>query len=94
MTDLAVHHVGHGFEAAVGMVGRSLGLAGRVLHRPHVIEHQERVGQAEVDACGRAPDLEPLAFEERRRIDDIEDRAAGLALGRIDARKDRGVGGC
>ena len=65
MTDLAVHHVGHGFEASVGMVGRSLGLAGRVLHRSHVIEHQERVGDAEVDACGRPPDLEPLTFEER-----------------------------
>ena len=93
VADLPVHHVGHGFEPAVGMVGRSLGLAGRVFHRSHVVEHQERIGEAEVDAGGRSPHLEPLAFEERRRVDDVDDGACWLAVGRIDAGKDRGVGG-
>ena len=41
-----VQHVGHGLEAAVRVIGRALGLARGVLHGPHLIEQQERIGQA------------------------------------------------
>ena len=43
--DLAVDHVGAGLEAAVRVIpGRSLRSTGGVLHRPHLVEQDERVG--------------------------------------------------
>ena len=78
MPDLAVHHVRHRLEAAVRMIGSALGLARRVLDGAHVVQQQERVRQAEVDAGGRATDLEPLAFEEPRCVDHAR-RPAGSA---------------
>ena len=78
---LAVDHVGHGLEPAVRMVGRALGLAGRVLDRAHVVEHQERVGETQVDPRGGSPDLESLAFQELRCVHDGVDGAGATPFG-------------
>ena len=80
MLDLAVDHVGHGLEAAVRMVGRALGLAGRVLHGAQVIQQQERIGQAKVDPGEGAAHLEALAFQEPGSVDH-RDRLTGDARG-------------
>ena len=79
-SDLAVQHVGHGLEAAVRVVGRALGLARRVLDGAHVVEQQERVGEAKVDAGERPAHLEALALEEPGRVDHGH-HLAGDALG-------------
>ena len=62
----AVDHVRHRLEAAVGMPGRALGLAGRVLHRAHLVHVDEGVEQPLVDAGEGAMDREALALEALR----------------------------
>ncbi len=93
MTDLAVHHVRHRLEPAMRVVRGALRLARGVLDRTHVVQQQERIGEAQVDAGGRAADLEPLALEELRSVDHAVDRARRPALGRIDARQRRRIRG-
>src|SRR5215203_4744582 len=58
----------------------ALGLTGRVLDRTHVVEKQERVGQAQVHARERTAYDETLAFELALCRDDL---AHAAPVGRV-----------
>ena len=75
MLEDAVDHVGDGLEAAVRVPRRALRLARRVLDLAHLVEVDERVEVAEVDAGERAADREALALEARGARRDAADRA-------------------
>ncbi len=62
MAEASLEHVGHGFEAAMRMVGRAAGRAGRVLDGPHFVEQQERVEVHQQPGGERAVNLETAAF--------------------------------
>ena len=79
--DLAVEHVGDGLEAAVRVPRRALRLVRPVLHRPELVEQEERVGLVEAQAAReRPPHLEPGAFDGVVRGDDAARRAAASSL--------------
>jgi hypothetical protein len=63
MFDDAVHHVGHGLEAAVGMPGGPLRFARRVVHLADLVEVDERVEMGQVHSCERPLHREALALE-------------------------------
>jgi hypothetical protein len=58
-----VDHVGDGLEAAVGVPGGALGLAGGVVDLAHLVHVHERVEVAQVHAGEGAADGEALAFQ-------------------------------
>jgi hypothetical protein len=58
-----VEHVGDGLEAAVGVPGGALGLAGGVVDLAHLVHVDERVQRAQVDAGEGAADREALALK-------------------------------
>ena len=66
MAELAVNHVGHCFEATVGMPGCSLGFTWRVLNFTHLIEMNEWVEEREVNAGEGAANRESFSFEALR----------------------------
>jgi hypothetical protein len=92
---LAVEQVGDGLEAAVRMVGRTLGLARAVLDRAHLVEHEERVGRAEVGARLRERPVhgEACALERGGRTDDRLHRPSGAVRLREHGQR-REVDGC
>ena len=59
----AVHHVGHGLEAAVRVPRRALRLARRVVDLAHLVHVDERVEVGEVDVGEGAADREALPFQ-------------------------------
>ncbi len=94
---LAVEQVGDGLEAAVRVVGRAQRLAGQVVDRPHLVEHEERVGAPQVERAGeRTAHGEARTLERGDRGRDLRDRpghagrvgdgANGCVLGRRDSR--------
>ncbi len=90
----AVEQVGGRLEAAVGVPGRALGLAGPVVHRAHLVHHDERVEEGEVDAGKGAAHGEALALEAAGGGGDGPNRAGTAPGGRLgEAGKDGGVGG-
>jgi hypothetical protein len=86
----AIDHVGDGLEPTVGVPGRALRLARRVLDLAHLVEMDERIELFQGDACERTPDREPLPFHALRGVRDAADRAlagdGGIGFG--DARQD------
>jgi hypothetical protein len=58
-----VDHVRDGLEAAVGMPGRALGFAGRVLDFAHLVHVNDRVEGGQVDARKRTTHREPLTLK-------------------------------
>ena len=72
----AVDHVGDGLEAAMGVPGRALGLAGRVLDLAHLVEVDEGVEVAQVHPGEGSADGEALAFEAAGRARHARDGAA------------------
>ena len=94
MLERAVHHVGHGLEAAVRMPGRALRLAGRVLDLAHLVHVNERIQRPEVDAMEGASHREALALEPARGARDADDGSLmrGGSVRRGDAGKDGDVG--
>ncbi len=88
-----VDHVRDRLEAAVWVPRRSLGLTGRVLDGPHVVQEQERVRERQVDAGEGAPDHEALALGVPRGGDDPRDGPpVGAAVReRTDPGKSEGV---
>ena len=58
-----VDHVGDGLEAAVGVPGGSLGLAGRVVDLAHLVHVHERVELGEGPAGEGPTDRESLALQ-------------------------------
>jgi hypothetical protein len=82
MLERAVDDVRDGLEPPVRMPGRTFRLTGRVLHRSHVVEQQEGVGQLDVRSREGTPYLEALPLEVTLRSDDLGDATpAGVALG-------------
>ena len=69
-----VDDVGDGFEAAMGMPRRALGLTGCVLHLAHLIHHDEGIESAQIDAREGATHRETLTLETTRRGSDRHDR--------------------
>jgi hypothetical protein len=69
---LAVEQIRDGLETAVRVVGRADGLARAVDDRAHLVEHEERVGRAEVGARLRERPVhrEAGALERGGRSDD------------------------
>ncbi len=61
-----VDHVGDGLEAPVGVPGRSLGLAGGVLHLAHLVHVDEGVEVGHRDAGEGPPYREALSLEAGR----------------------------
>ena len=67
------------------MIRRALRLARRVLDRAEVIEKQERVGEIRVDPGEGPANLEALAFQRDRRVDDAQHRThRGGEVGPLD----------
>src|SRR5688572_12548164 len=89
----AVDHVGDSLEAAMRVPGRALRLARGVLHLAHLVEMDERIEVAQVDAVKRAPDREPVALEPSWRVRDATHGALACehGVGRRDAREDGDV---
>ena len=83
--------LGHGFAIALrpdslaamliglawGMIGGALRLARPVRHRSHAVEKQKRIELIETSRGKRASDDHPFAFELRRGVDELFDRACG-----------------
>jgi hypothetical protein len=59
----AVDHVGDGLEAAVGVPGGALALAGRVIDLAHLVHVHERVQGRQVDAGEGAAHGEALTLK-------------------------------
>jgi len=75
--DGPVEYVGHGLEAAMRMVGSALRLARTVRHRSHPVQKQKRIEVIETSRGEGASDDHPLAFELRRGVHELCDRARG-----------------
>jgi hypothetical protein len=74
--ELAVHHVRHRLEATVGVPRGAHGLVGRVVHRPELVEQEERIGDVRADPTReRAPHLETGPFDRMMGGHDGADRA-------------------
>ena len=71
MLHAAFEHVGHGLEAAVGMVGRALGLAGAQVGRPHLVEEEEGVEVVERPRGEGTVHHEALALHGADGVDDL-----------------------
>jgi hypothetical protein len=91
----AIDDVGHGLEAAVGVPGRALGLAGRVLNGAQVVQQKERVGEGEGGGGEGPAHGEALALEMAFGRDELAHGAPdGLALAEArEAGKLQGVSG-
>ena len=89
----AVDDVRDRLEAPMRVPGRSLGLARRVLDLAHLIEMDERVELAEVDAGERAAHRESVTLEPARRgRHAAHGSLAGMdGIGRGNARQDGDV---
>ncbi len=73
--ELAVEQIRDGLKAAMRMVRGADRLAGRIVHRPHLVQQEERVELRHFGRGERAADDEAAAFDGAPRADD----AGGLA---------------
>jgi hypothetical protein len=87
----AVHHVGHGLEAAVRVPGRALRLARSVVDLAHLVQVDEWVEVGQVGTGERAEDREALTLEAARCRRDRTHRA--LCRDRWVRRRDAGQHG-
>ena len=89
-----VDHVRDGLEAAVGVPGCALRLAGAVVDRAHLVHMHERVERREVHPVERSAYGKPLALEAPGRSGHAHHRArVGLRVGFGDPGKGEGIGG-
>jgi len=68
MLQRTVHHICDGLESAMWVVRGALGLAGRVLHRAHVVQQNEGIDKPQVNLRECPPHLETGALEHPGRV--------------------------
>jgi hypothetical protein len=73
----ALQQAGHRLEAAVWMIGGAHRLPRRVVDGPHLVEHQERIGEAEPGRREGAANDEAGAFALAVGGDDVNHGAGG-----------------
>ncbi len=82
-------HIGYRFKATMRMIRRANRLTRQVIHRTHLVDHQDRVYVAHTGRRQRPPDLKTAPFRLAAGLDDLFDRSLHGSPHQTDYRADK-----